>query len=79
MKTFIDLVSYLISARGPVDNKIGMEKIVKFFVAVELLIQQSAAASATREEVEQNQLAFFFGGSDSIIQAALKPVLGDSE
>ena len=52
---------------------------MKFCVAVELLIQQYAAPSAIREEVDQNQLALIFGGGNSIIQAALEPILSDSK
>ncbi len=52
---------------------------MEFCVAVELLIQQYAAASATREEVEQNQLSLVFGSGNGIVQAALKPILSDSE
>jgi hypothetical protein len=60
-------------------NKIFVEKLLKFFVLVELLIQQYAAPSAIREEVDQDQLVFAFGFGDSVIQAALEPILSDSK
>jgi len=56
-----------------------MKELVKFFVVVKLLIQQYAAPSATREEIDQNQLAFFFRLGNGIIQAALEPVLSEAE
>jgi hypothetical protein len=60
-------------------NKIFVEKLLEFFVLVELLIQQYAGSSAIREEVDQNQLVFAFGFGNSIIQTALEPILCDSK
>jgi hypothetical protein len=60
-------------------NKILVKKILEFFVSVELLIQQYAAASAIREEVDQDQLVFAFRLGDCVIQAALEPTLSDSK
>jgi hypothetical protein len=59
-------------------NKILVEKLLKFFVSVELLIQQYAGPSAIREEVDQDELVFAFGFGHRIIQAALEPILCDS-
>jgi hypothetical protein len=60
-------------------NKILVEKLLEFFVSVELLIQQYAGPSAIREEVDQNQLVFAFGFCHSIVKAALEPILSDSK
>ena len=60
-------------------NKILVKKLLKFFVSVELLIQQYAGPSAIREEVDQDELVFAFGLGDSVIQAALEPILSDSK
>jgi hypothetical protein len=60
-------------------NKIFVEKLLEFFVLVELLIQQYAGPSAIREEVDQNQLVFAFGLCDSIVKAALEPILSNSK
>ena len=60
-------------------NKILVKKLLEFFVSVELLIQQYAGPSAIREEVDQYQLVFAFGLCDSIVKAALEPILSDSK
>jgi hypothetical protein len=73
------LVSSFFSPRGAEEDEIRMKELVKFFVLVKLLIQQYAAPSATREEIDQNQLAFLFRFGNGIIQAALEPVLSEAE
>ena len=59
-------------------NKIFVEKLLEFFVLIELLIQQYAGPSAIREEVDQNQLVFAFRFCYSVIQASIEPILSDS-
>jgi hypothetical protein len=60
-------------------NKILVKKLLEFFVSEKLLIQQYAGPSAIREEVDQDELVFAFRLGDSVIQAALEPILSDSK
>jgi len=79
VEPFVNLVSYFISPCSSEKNKIGVQKILEFFVLKKLLIQQYTGPSAIREEVDQNQLVFDFSFGDSIVQASLKPILSDSK
>ena len=58
---------------------LSFQEFLKFWVLVELLIQQFTAPSAIREEVDQDQFAFILRLGNGIIQGALEPILSNNE
>jgi hypothetical protein len=59
LESLEDGVPDLVAARGPVDDDVIVEEIGVFGIVVELLNQQSAAPSATRVEVDEDELVLF--------------------
>jgi hypothetical protein len=56
-----DRVADLVAAAGAVDDEVLVQEIGVFGIVVELLDQQSAAPSATRVEIDQDELVLFLG------------------
>jgi hypothetical protein len=68
VKSLVDRVADLVAGRGPVDDDLSVEKIGVFGIVVELLNQQSAAPSATRVEVDENELVLFLGFGQRLVE-----------
>jgi hypothetical protein len=51
---------------------------MKLGVMVKLLTQQSAAASATAVEINEDELVFLLGLGQGLLKRAIEPVLGRS-
>jgi hypothetical protein len=61
VESFVDGISDFVAARGAIKNDVVVEEIGVFGIVVELLNQQSAAPSATRVEVDKDELVGFLG------------------
>jgi hypothetical protein len=71
---FVDGVAVLVPAAGAVDDDVGVEEIGVFGVFVELLDQQFAAPSATREKVDEDELVVLFGLGQRLVEGARQDV-----
>jgi hypothetical protein len=65
-----DGVADLVAAAGAVDDEILVEEIGVFGVVVELLDQQFAAPSATRVEVDEDELVLFLGLGQRLVEGS---------
>jgi len=61
-------VAVLRVADGPVEDDARVEEIGVFGVVVELLNQQFAASSATREEIDEDELVLFLGFGQRLVE-----------
>jgi hypothetical protein len=66
----VDGVPVLVAAAGAVDDEILVQEFGVFGVIVELLNQQFAAPSATREEVDEDELVVLFGLRQRLVEGA---------
>jgi hypothetical protein len=71
-----DLPSLLFIPVGAEEDKILIKEILEFRILVKLLTQQSAAPSATREEIKEDPFVLALGLSHSLVESAFEPVLG---
>jgi len=75
LETLENFLSGLFSGRGPVEDEIFGQKLMKLGIVVELLTQQYAASSATRVEIDQDQLFFALGLGNGLVHGPLEPDL----
>jgi hypothetical protein len=61
IELLVDRVADLVAAAGAIDDEVVVEEIGVLGVVVELLNQQFTGPSATREEVEEDELVLSFG------------------
>jgi hypothetical protein len=68
----VDGVAVLVAARGAVDDEVLVQELGVLGIVVELLNQQFAAPSATREEVDEDELVILLGLGQGLVERALK-------
>ena len=61
---------------GPDEDEIRVQEILELGIGVNLLTQQDAAPSATRVEIEKDELLFRLGLRDGLVDRPREPVLG---
>jgi hypothetical protein len=66
----VDGVAVLVAAAGAVEDDVVVEEIGVFGVVVELLNQQFAAPSATRVEVDEDELVLFLGLGQRLVEGS---------
>jgi hypothetical protein len=66
----VDRVPVLVAATGAVNDEIFVEEVGVFGVVVELLDQQFTAPSATREEIDEDELVVLFGLGQGLVEGA---------
>jgi hypothetical protein len=66
----------LIAAVGAVEDEIRIQEVLELGGGVKLLTQQFTGPSATRVEIEKDQLLFGLGLGDGLVESALEPGLG---
>jgi hypothetical protein len=64
----INRIPDLVAAAGAIEDEILGKELRELGVAVNLLNQQFAAPSATREKVEQDELVFFLGLGQRLVE-----------
>jgi len=67
-ESLVDGVADLVAAAGPIEDDVLVEEIGVFGIVVELLDQQSAAPSATREEVDEDELVLFLSLGQRLVE-----------
>jgi hypothetical protein len=68
LEPVVDRVAVLVAAGGPVEDDVLVEEIGVLGVVVELLNQQFAAPSATRVEIDEDELVLFLGLGQRLVE-----------
>jgi hypothetical protein len=71
-------IPLLIASIGEEGNEIGIQKFLKLGIFKKLLTQQSTGPSATRVEINQNQLFLTLCFGQGLVKTSLKPDLSES-
>lgn len=70
VELFEEGVPDLVALAGPVEDEVFREEFGVLRIAFELLNQQSAGPSATREEFDQEEFVFLFGLSQRLVEGS---------
>jgi hypothetical protein len=68
----VDRIPDLVAAGSPIEDDVVVEKIGVLGIVVELLNQQFAGPSATREEVDEDELVLLLGLGQRLVEGARK-------
>jgi len=60
---------------GEKKDKVGVQEFLEFRIGEELLTQQSAAPSASRMKIDEDEFVLGLGLGHGLIKSALEPVL----
>jgi hypothetical protein len=68
LELLVNGVADLVAAGGAIKDDVLVEKIGVLGVVIELLDQQFAAPSATREEIDEDELVLFLGPGQRLVE-----------